>query len=272
LANGACQGDEQAAIAPAVAAELLHTATLFHDDVIDDARMRRGKTSINRLIGNAKSVLVGDFLLANALQLVVEHPVREISLRLARAVRAMSEGEILQLQLAGHAEISSLEYLEIITAKTGVLFGWCAEAGALVAGAPQLAPVLLEFGTAFGVGFQIADDLLDYTVTSERMGKLPLHDLDEGKLTLPIILAKDEDPQVARLLRRYLAADGDGAASSELKLELAALVHSGGYIDRARQEAETWIARAHAALERLPDGEYAVLLAELLDFVVERDF
>ncbi|MGH6957684.1 MAG: polyprenyl synthetase family protein, partial [Caulobacteraceae bacterium] len=186
LAGG--RGD--AALKLAAAVEFIHTATLLHDDVVDSSQLRRGKVAAHLIWGAPSSLLVGDFLFARAFELMVETGSLRALEILARASRVIAEGEVLQLTRAHDLKLSQATYLEIVGAKTAELFAAAAEAGAVSAGASEgEARAVRDFGRAFGVAFQLADDALDYDGSTETLGKNAGDDFREGKATLPLILA-----------------------------------------------------------------------------------
>jgi len=204
LACGACAGDPKSAIPYAVAAELTHSATLLHDDVIDDGPMRRGQPASRVLWGNAVSVLSGDWLLTRALEIVAAAPARSAALpSLLSTMRRLVEGEVLQLSLRGRFEASEQDYFDVVKGKTASLFGWSAAAGAWAAGSRGEVPeALVVFGEGIGTAFQLVDDALDYDADEQKLGKRLGIDLLEGKATLPLIRACEADATLAPAHRR----------------------------------------------------------------------
>ncbi len=253
----------------AVAVEFIHTATLLHDDVVDDSKQRRGRPTANLLWDNMSSVLVGDYLFARSFQLMVETgSLRTLGI-LADASATISEGEVLQLVAARDLGTTEATYLKVIRGKTAALFAAATQAGAVIAGAsPEEEEALREYGDALGIAFQIVDDLLDIEGT-EAIGKNRGDDLREGKLTLPVIRAVatasgEEQAFWTRLLARGEVGEGDVERARDL-------MERHGALDSARAEAEAWVARAKAALDRLPAHPLREMLADLADYVVARE-
>lgn len=174
----------------AAAVEFIHTATLLHDDVVDDSDLRRGRPSANALFGNEASVLVGDFLFSRAFQLMVEDGSLDVLRILSNASAVIAEGEVLQLATTQNIDASFDDYIDVITSKTAVLFSAAAEVGAIVAGTSHAArEMIVAYSSALGISFQMADDCLDYQARSSEMGKNAGDDFKEGKMTLPLVLA-----------------------------------------------------------------------------------
>src|SRR3954449_188851 len=198
------------AIAVGCAAELIHTATLYHDDVVDDGRVRRGRPAARMVFGNGLVVLVGDFCLARALETVALTGSLAMVQSLAATVTEMAEGEIAQLERAGNPDATVDDYFRVIDRKTASLIAWCARVGGAVG--PELDAPLERYGRALGRAFQIADDVLDADVDEATAGKSVGHDLQEGKLTLPVLLACEADPALGRRVRSQLGERGVPAA------------------------------------------------------------
>ena len=253
----------------AVAVEFIHTATLLHDDVVDDSKQRRGRPTANLLWDNMSSVLVGDYLFARAFQLMVEPGNLRVLDILANASATISEGEVLQLVAARDLGTTEATYLKVIRGKTAALFSAATQAGAVIAGASAAEEeALREYGDALGIAFQIVDDLLDIEGT-EAIGKNRGDDLREGKLTLPVIralaAASDEERAFwARVIGRGQVGEGDVERARELMERHGALAST-------RAEAETWVGRAKAALSRLPGHPLREMLGDLADYVVARE-
>jgi octaprenyl-diphosphate synthase len=254
----------------AAAVEFIHSATLLHDDVVDVSAMRRGKQAANLIWGNSASVLVGDFLFARSFTLMVETGDIQVLDILARAASIIAEGEVMQLAAANDAETSRERYMEIIAAKTAALFAAAARAGAVSAGRPGLEAAALEsFGRELGLAFQLVDDALDYGGLSQAMGKNAGDDFREGKVTLPVILAREAGDDGERAFWRRVVAgdrtDDDFHRAVALMKRHDALHQT---IEAARDHAN----RACAALEALPANAYREALSELPAFVVERAY
>jgi octaprenyl-diphosphate synthase len=253
----------------AVAVEFIHTATLLHDDVVDDSKQRRGRPTANLLWDNTSSVLVGDYLFARAFQLMVETGSLRVLGILADASATISEGEVLQLVAARDLATTEATYLKVIRGKTAALFAAATQAGAVIAGAtPEAEEALHDYGDALGIAFQIVDDLLDIEGT-DAIGKNRGDDLREGKLTLPVIHAvaaasEEERAFWTRLLARGEVGEGDVDRAR-------ALMERHGALLSARAEAEAWVARAKAALGQLPAHPLREMLRDIADYVLARE-
>jgi octaprenyl-diphosphate synthase len=244
--------------------EFIHTATLLHDDVVDVASLRRGRQTANAQWGNAPSVLVGDFLYSRAFQMLVEIGNMPIMSVMANATNVISEGEVQQMANAGNPEISEEIYRQVIYRKTAKLFEAAAQVGACLAETHQDA--MIAYGKHLGMAFQIADDVLDYQGDIEVTGKNIGSDLAEGKMTLPLIFARDNaEPGDASLIRKAITnktADNFGA--------ILAVVNSSGGLSYSRQQAANEVELAKHALIGLPDGEYKNVLLDLAEFSISR--
>ncbi|VDC23661.1 polyprenyl synthetase family protein [Pseudogemmobacter humi] len=253
----------------AATVEFIHTATLLHDDVVDESRQRRGRPTANLLWDNKSSVLVGDYLFARAFQLMVEPGSLRVLDILANASATIAEGEVLQLTAARDLATTEATYLKVVRGKTAALFSAATESGAVIAGAgPEEVRALFTYGDALGIAFQIADDLLDYGGTSSAIGKNTGDDFRERKLTLPVIraVAKADAPERAfwsRVIEKGDQHEGD--------LEQAlALMARHGAMEAAQNDAFAWAATAREALAALPDHPLREMLADLADYVVSR--
>ena len=253
----------------AATVEFIHTATLLHDDVVDESAQRRGRPTANLLWDNQSSVLVGDYLFARAFELMVETGSLRVLAILSRASAQIAEGEVLQLTASRDLATSEAVYLEVVRGKTAALFAAACEAGAVIAGAPdEEAEALRTFGDALGIAFQIADDLLDYAGEPGVTGKAVGDDFREGKLTLPLIKAvagasAEERAFFARAIAHGRREEGD------LDRALAILARHGA-LEATRADALAWAARARASLAALPGGEIADALRDLADEAVTR--
>lgn len=241
-------------------AELIHLGSLLHDDVVDGADLRRNRPAAHVVYGNAATILTGDFCLARAVLLAAESGGFRAVTELGRAVTAMAEGEVLQLQRAGNLQTTLGEYLEMIDKKSAALIAWAAAAGAYATGDEAAAGALERFGRGVGVAFQITDDVLDY---AEGTGKLAGADLRERKLTLPLVHAMERIPG----LRARLEAAAPTAA--ELPA-LVAEIRASGALDAAQAEARARVADALACLDTLPPGADRESLAVLGRYLVDR--
>ncbi|TVR82793.1 MAG: polyprenyl synthetase family protein [Rhodospirillales bacterium] len=255
----------------AASVEFIHTATLLHDDVVDDSELRRGLASANAVWGNKASVLVGDFLFSRAFELMVEDGSLDVLRILSRASSVIAEGEVMQLMTANDTGTDQTAYLDVIRAKTAELFAAACEIGAVVADRPAAdAAALQRYGSNFGMAFQLVDDVLDYSARQMTLGKTIGDDFREGKITLPVVLAfqrGDEDDRVfwRRTLEDLDQAPGDLDRAMELLKRHNALTDT---MAMAREYGE----RAVAALSTLPPGAPRQIMGEVVDFCVERAF
>ncbi|WP_159964597.1 polyprenyl synthetase family protein [Profundibacterium mesophilum] len=252
----------------AATVEFIHTATLLHDDVVDESQRRRGRPTANLLWDNKSSVLVGDYLFARSFQLMVETGSLRVLDILANASATIAEGEVLQLSASRDLRTGPQTYLQIVRGKTAALFSAATEAGGVIAGASEEHVASLHvYGDALGIAFQMVDDLLDW-MGGEATGKNVGDDFRERKLTLPLIhaiAAADEQERAfwVRTIEKGRQQEGD--------LEIAReLLQRHGALERTRQEALDWSARAQAALRKLPDAPLRDMLQDLADFVVSR--
>jgi len=271
LACGANGGDMAAAVPYAVAAELTHSATLLHDDVIDDGPMRRGQPASRVIWGNSVSVLSGDWLLTRALEIVAGAPAARLALGpLLATMRRLVEGEVLQLTFRGTFAATEATYLDVVVGKTASLFGWSAAAGAWAAGIDGAVPAALtRFGEGIGIAFQLVDDALDYAADPALLGKKLGTDLLEGKSTLPLIRAIEARPALRDRLTLVMDGQADGATVAAEVLEL---VKQTGGVEAARAMAREHTRVALAALDELPDGPHRRALREAAHSLTERAF
>jgi octaprenyl-diphosphate synthase len=271
LSCGACGAEMKRAVPYAVAAELTHSATLLHDDVIDDSPTRRGQDASRVIWGNSVSVLAGDWLLTRALEIVAAADARDHALPpLLVTMRRLVEGEVLQLSLRGSFKATERQYLDVVIGKTASLFGWAAAAGAWAAGVTGEVPAaLVQFGEGIGIAFQLVDDALDYAADPALLGKRLGSDLIEGKATLPLIRAVDAEPR----LRERLSLLVEGKAETEAVAgEVIAAVKRTGGVEAARAMAREHTRAALAALEKVPDGVHRRALREAAGMLTERAF
>jgi octaprenyl-diphosphate synthase len=253
LAARALDRDSDEAVTYAAVVELIHAATLVHDDIIDHSPLRRGRSSVHAVWGSDLTVLLGDWLYTTAMRMALEHDNLEVIDLFCRATLRMTEGELMVLERLGAIDLTSEEYFEIVERKTAALFAAACSAPALIR--PRQAGLeapLAEFGRALGFCFQLVDDLFDYTARSEELGKPVLSDLREGKLTLPLLLAL---PRLAAAERGKIEAVlADRAFARVEPEEIVALVRREGTLDETTELAKAWGERALAALAALPDG------------------
>ncbi len=251
----------------AAVVEFIHTATLLHDDVVDESVLRRGNATANETFGNPASVLVGDFLYSRAFQMMVEAKDMRIMQVLADATNVIAEGEVMQLMNMHNASLDEAGYLQVIRSKTAKLFEASARVGAILAGtSTDMEEACADYGQALGTAFQVVDDILDYTGDAEVMGKNLGDDLREGKSTLPLISAMQRGSDSERATLRQAIETGDPS----LLAEVVDIVKRSGALDVARQSARLEAARAVAAARRLPDTPYATCLIELASDLLER--
>jgi len=254
----------------AAAVEFIHTATLLHDDVVDDSSLRRGKKSANKLWGNPSSVLVGDFLFARSFNLMVETGDMMVLDILARAASVIAEGEVMQLAAANDAETTRERYMEIIVAKTAALFAAAAKSGAVAAGRPGAEAEALEtFGRELGLAFQLVDDALDYGGLSATMGKNAGDDFREGKVTLPVVFARDDGDDGERAFWRRAMG---GERTEDDFQRACALIRRHDAIAKTLGAARGHAQRAKDALAMFPANAYREALLDLPDFVVDRAY
>ena len=251
----------------AAVVEFIHTATLLHDDVVDESALRRGRETANHSFGNAASVLVGDFLYSRAFQMMVELERIEVMKILADTTNAIAEGEVLQLLHVHNPDTDEAAYLRVIERKTAVLFAAGTRLGAMASGVDEgIQRRLYDYGMALGYAFQIADDVLDYTADAEALGKNLGDDLAEGKATLPLIHAiRHSDTATAERLRA-IVQEGDAGAMPEV---LAAIRATGG-LDYSRERARHYAAMAEQALDGVPESDALAALRGLARYAVER--
>lgn len=266
----------------AAALELLHTATLLHDDIVDLAEIRRGRPAANAIWGNRRAVLAGDFFYARASSIIVEDGNLEIVESYARTIRLMAEGELLQLERSFDVDVTEAHYYDVIERKSATLLSNCCEIGSLLGGVTRgERNRIREYGRQLGLAFQLRDDCLDYDAELQELGKEPFADLREGKITLPLILTMKrcrvgEREQVATVLKNAsrLADEHGGMAPPAVDLDLGPvtdMIHRyHGLTDTARR-AEEHVAKALEAIAPFPDGEAKNALRTAAEFSVARD-
>ena len=259
------QGLHQYTLAATV--EFIHTATLLHDDVVDESMLRRGRQTANAVFGNAASVLVGDFLYSRAFQMMVSVGDMRVLDVLADATNVIAEGEVLQLMNMHDPDLAVEEYLRVIRSKTAKLFEASARLGAMLAGAPaSVEHSCAAYGRGLGTAFQLVDDLLDYDGQTHALGKNVGDDLREGKPTLPLLTAMARAQPAERDLIRHAIAHGEVSRLAEV----VAVVRRTGALDVARDVARREAAEARACLGVLPESVYKNALLELCVRSVER--
>ncbi|WP_292286417.1 polyprenyl synthetase family protein [Marivita sp.] len=252
----------------AATVEFIHTATLLHDDVVDESAKRRGRPTANLLWDNKSSVLVGDYLFARSFQLMVETGNLRVLDILSNAAATIAEGEVLQLSAAQDLRTTEDIYLQVVRGKTAALFSAATEVGGVIAGMDDSrVQALFDYGDALGIAFQIVDDLLDYW-GSDATGKNVGDDFRERKLTLPVIKAVALADETERAFWQRTIAKGkqeDGDLDHAI-----ALLNAHGTLDATRAEANAWIAKARKSLAMLPDHPIRDMLDDLADYVVAR--
>ena len=253
----------------AATVEFIHTATLLHDDVVDESDQRRGRPAANLLWDNKSSILVGDYLFSRAFQLMVETGSLRVLDVLSNAAAQIAEGEVLQLTASHDLRTDESLYLKIIRGKTAALFSAATEAGAVIAGADEAhIRSLFDYGDALGISFQIADDLLDYEGDALATGKNVGDDFRERKMTLPVIKAVSKADEGERAFWSKVIGKGT-QQEGDLEHALSLLARRGA-LDEARRDAIFWASQATEAISRLPSHEFSDLLHDLADHVVSR--
>jgi octaprenyl-diphosphate synthase len=288
LAAGASGYRGESAIRLGAVVEMIHSATLIHDDVIDGADTRRGRPSANARWGNHMSVLAGDWLYMQSFEMALRERNFAVLDILIDLTQNMVEGELLQLTRLGQIDLNEAEATELAYRKTACLFSGCARLGAVLGKQPkEIEDGLADYGRNAGLAFQLVDDLLDFTASPEKLGKPVLSDLKEGKVTLPLIFALEAQAHAAP---HAAASDGNGQthAKSEGRClvekvleerdfrtvraeQIAKLVRETGALERATNLAKEYVRRSKASLEVLPDTEYRRALLAVPDFILDRE-
>lgn len=269
LAARLCDYQGTQAIPLASVVEFIHTATLLHDDVVDSATIRRGLASANTLWGNEASVLIGDFLFSKSFSLMVAAGSLDVLRVMSRATTIIAEGEVLQLLYTGEVGLTEEQYLDVVRSKTAVLLSAACECGAILgAVSAEQQQALAEFGMELGIAFQLMDDILDYTASEEEFGKSIGHDLEEGKLTLPLIHAlrgctDDERREAAEIIEK------DELLPEDFKC-VYGLVNTYGGIDYTVSRARICIDNCAKHLAVFPESTCKTALLELAEYVVTR--
>lgn len=273
LATGALGGRKGQGIGEdahqlAAVVEFIHTATLLHDDVVDESDLRRGRKTANAVWGNAASVLVGDFLYSRSFQLMVELERMAVMQILADTTNRIAEGEVLQLLHVRNPDTDEAAYLRVIERKTAVLFAAATRLGALLTDADEATcDAMHDYGLNLGYAFQIADDVLDYASDAQTLGKNLGDDLAEGKATLPLIHAIAHSADATREGLRRAVEHGDTGALPEV----LAAIHATGGLDYSRRRAHEYAQAAERALDGLDENDYTMALRGLARYAVSRD-
>jgi octaprenyl-diphosphate synthase len=280
LAAGACGYRGENAIPLGAVVEMIHSATLIHDDVIDGANTRRGRPSANARWGNHMSVLAGDWLYMQSFKVALRERNFSVLDILIDLTQSMVEGELLQLTSLGRIDLSESDARDLAYRKTACLFSGCVELGAVLARQDaQTRRAMAEYGRQAGLAFQLVDDLLDFTASSEKLGKPVLSDLKEGKVTLPLIFAmqngasgngasKDGHHNGRDLVATVLREKGFESVRPE---EITSLVRESGALERSRRLAVEYATRAKESLEGCKDSEYCRALLAVPDFILDRE-
>lgn len=271
LSNFAVGGDGSSynTIRMATVMEFLHTATLVHDDIIDESDTRRDQPTVNALFGNQTAVLMGDWLYMSAFETSLAERSLPILDILTAVTRKMTEGELLQLTLLGRTDISEEQYLNVLQRKTAYLFSACCEVGALLGNAGEReCAALADYGQNLGTAFQLIDDLLDFTAPSEALGKASGVDLLSGKVTLPLIYLIESDASARNMIDAVIQDRNYATVPRE---ELLSAVERVGGLERAKERAYGFAEAARASLEILPDSEYSEALRSIPTYVLERE-
>ena len=291
LAAGASGYRGESAIHLGAVVEMIHSATLIHDDVIDGANTRRGRPSANARWGNHMSVLAGDWLYMQSFEMALRERNFAVLDILIDLTQNMVEGELLQLTRLGQIDLNEAEATELAYRKTACLFSGCARLGAVLGKQPkEIEDGLADYGRNAGLAFQLVDDLLDFTASPEKLGKPVLSDLKEGKVTLPLIFALQAQATSPHAAPHTADGDGNGHAHgngegrrlvekvleerdfrSVRAEEIAKLVRETGALERATKLAKEYVRRAKTSLEVLPDTEYRRALLAVPDFILERE-
>ena len=264
----AYRGDQAVLFASVV--EFIHTATLVHDDIVDDSQVRRGQEAVHLRWGNEKTVLLGDYLYIKSMGMALSHDSLDVVRLLCEVTLRMIEGELYQLTKNGDIDITEEQHFDIIRRKTAYLFGGCAEIGGRLGQVPEdQAEALREYGFNLGVAFQVIDDLLDYTATESELGKPIGSDLREGKVTLPVIYLLQRDGKTASDLVRHIVETG--AATSDEWRELSLLIAQHRVIDSAYEKARESAEAAQRHLKLFPPSPEREALLALPDYVLARE-
>ncbi len=263
------EGDRQHRLSACV--EFIHTATLLHDDVVDESDQRRGKASANAVFGNEAAVLVGDFLFSRSFQLMVEDGSLDVLRILSNASAVIAEGEVLQLSTANNLETTEAQYFDVIKAKTAELFAAACEVGAVVAGrSVSECKAMRDYGMHLGIAFQISDDVLDYGTSDERIGKNVGDDFKEGKMTLPVLIAIEKGSAEEKAFWKRCMGDMN---QTEADLQQAmGLLKKHAALPSSLEKARMHVAKGQECLKSLPDNQIRHDLSELISFAVDRDY
>jgi octaprenyl-diphosphate synthase len=271
LSNYAVGGDGSRynSIRMATVMEFLHTATLVHDDIIDDADTRRDRPTVNALYGNDTAVLMGDWLYMSAFETSLAERSLPILDILTAVTRKMTEGELLQLNLLSRTDVSESQYLDVLQRKTAYLFSACCEVGSMLGGAGERQrQALADYGLNLGAAFQLVDDLLDFTASDDALGKASGVDLIAGKVTLPLIYLLERDGSGREMVETVIR---EGNYNTVSRSDLLQAVERVGGLEQARARADGFAEAARASLDVLPDSDYCDALRSIPTYVLERE-
>ncbi len=269
LAARAAGGDGSRAARFGAVVEMIHTATLVHDDIVDGADTRRGRESLNHMLGNDLTVLIGDYLYIRSMSLAAGAGNLRVVEMICGLTQRMIEGMLLEMMRGGTIGVTREEHLNILRLKTAYLFHGCGRLGAMLCDAePAVEEALGEYGMNLGMAFQVADDLFDFTASAADVGKPVLSDLKEGHLTLPVLHALQQEPESAGVVEEVL---GSGTLADDSRRQILDLVQRRGGLVEARRVAEEYARSARAALAAVPPSRFRDALAALTDFVIARD-
>ena len=252
--------------------ELLHNSTLVHDDVIDNADIRRGQKTHNSIWDNTITVLYGDYMFATSMTIAVELNSVEVLKRIAFVAKSLVTGELIQNANAFNFPPKKDVYFEIIKLKTAVLFSACCSLPLIVAGKEELLPLAEKFGEKLGIAFQIVDDCLDFKADLKKLGKPKLIDLPEGKATLPVLLAMENgEKEVNEIVERVFKSKGEVFEEKDKK-NLVKILENKGYLKEAFNYAKALISENMQILEKFEQNEYRDTLFKICDFIIDREF
>lgn len=264
-------GDMKRAHLLAACVEFIHTATLLHDDVVDESDERRGQATANEIFGNQASVLVGDFLFSRAFQMMVDDGNIDILRILSDASAIIAQGEVLQLSTANNIDASMDEYMAVIKAKTAALFAAACEVGPVIAGVHSgQAEAMAEYGMNLGIAFQIVDDVLDYSANQEKLGKTIGDDFREGKMTAPVLYALEKADEEEKSFWARVITDND--KNDDDLAHAIALMQKHEALEQSMTLAREYAEKAEEALSIAPDGALKDMLRALIKFTIEREY
>lgn len=264
-------GDMSRAHLLAACVEFIHTATLLHDDVVDESDERRGQATANEIFGNQASVLVGDFLFSRAFQMMVDDGNIDILRILSDASAIIAQGEVLQLSTANNIDTTMEDYTAVIKAKTAALFAAACEVGPVIAGCHSgQAEAMAEYGMNLGIAFQIVDDVLDYSANQEKLGKTIGDDFREGKMTAPVLYAIEKADEEEKSFWARVITDND--KNDDDLPHAIALMQKHSALEQSMTLARQYAGKAEDALSIAPDGALKDMLSSLIKFTIERDY